>query len=73
MSATGADVGTHSSTSSSNASTALTAQQVLTDLLARVKDVDLADLVPASVRFELDQLELELLEGTLKRINFFLF
>lgn len=60
----GIDMGTNSSNSTTS-STAFTAQHVLSDLLARIKDVDLGDIVPASVRFELDQLELELLEGKL--------
>lgn len=61
------------STSTTSTSTALTAQQVLTDLLAKIKDVDLADLVPPSVRFELDQLELELLEGRSHNRKFHIF
>jgi hypothetical protein len=55
---------TNSSSSSSTTNAAAPLQQVLADLLVKVKDMSFGgELLPSSVRFELDQLELELLEG----------
>lgn len=55
---------TNSSSSSSTTNATAPLQQVLADLLVKFKDMSFGgELLPSSVRFELDQLELELLEG----------